>query len=76
MGMTADPAEQKRLAGKIEQHMAENVVQVPLYYNGVWYSYNDTRFTGFYDEENPKAHPAPWNNINRLIHVMDIKPRS
>ncbi|WP_095211175.1 ABC transporter substrate-binding protein [Endozoicomonas ascidiicola] len=75
MGATPDEAEQQRLASQIEQHVAENVIQVPLYYNGVWYSYNDSRFTGFYSEENPQAHPAPWENYNRLIHIQAIKPR-
>lgn len=76
MGMAPTEGEQRVLSRKIENHLAENVIQVPLYYNGVWYSYNDSRFTGFYNAENPKAHPAPWSSINRLIHLMDIKPRT
>ena len=76
MGMAATEDQQRALSKKIEMHLAENVIQVPLYYNGVWYSYNDSRFIGFYNARNPKAHPAPWTSINRLIHLMDIKPRA
>ncbi|MGR5269088.1 ABC transporter substrate-binding protein [Vibrio astriarenae] len=75
LGVTLDPEEQRSLGSKIEQHFAENLIQVPLYYNAIWYSYNDSRFTGFFNEENPIAHPAPFEN-NKLLHVMHIKPRT
>ena len=70
-----EPAKQRELGAKIELHFAENVIQVPLYYNAIWYSYNDTRFTGFFSAENPVAHPAPFES-NKLLHVMHIKPRT
>ncbi len=73
---TIDEAKQRELVNKIEMINAQEIPQIPLYYNGVWYSYNDSRFTGFWNAENPVGHPAPWNNNNRLLHLMDIKPRS
>ncbi|RKF18545.1 ABC transporter substrate-binding protein [Alginatibacterium sediminis] len=75
LGATIDTAKQKEIVDRIEMINAVEIPQIPLYYNGVWYSYNDTRFTGFWNAENPVAHPAPWNNNNRLLHLMDIKPR-
>lgn len=75
LGVTLDKTKQKALVGKIEQHFSENVVQIPLYYNAVWYSYNNSRFTGFFNEDNPVAHPGPYSQ-NRLLHVLHIKPRT
>jgi peptide/nickel transport system substrate-binding protein len=75
LGLTQDEAEQKTYAAKIERYFADNVVQIPLYYNGVWYEYNDTRFTGFANADNPFVHPAPWDGMSRIIHVMNLEPR-
>ncbi len=74
LGVTKDYDKQREIGAKIEQHFAENAIQVPLYYNAIWYSYNDSRFTGFFNAENPEAHPAPFEN-NKLVHVMNLKPR-
>jgi peptide/nickel transport system substrate-binding protein len=75
LGLTQDEAEQKMYASKIERYFADNVVQIPLYYNGVWYEYNDTRFTGFANADNPFVHPAPWDGMSRIIHVNNLEPR-
>ncbi|MEZ8859528.1 ABC transporter substrate-binding protein [Vibrio sp. 10N.247.311.51] len=75
LSVTLDSDKQKELSSKIEKHFSDNLIQIPLYYNAIWYSYNDTRFTGFFSEDNPVAHPAPFEN-NKLLHVMHIKPRT
>jgi peptide/nickel transport system substrate-binding protein len=75
LGETLDYDKQKEIVGQVEKHYAENVVQIPLYLNAVWYSYNDSRFTGFFNEDNPVAHPATFSS-NKLLHVRSIKPRN
>lgn len=75
LSMTIEPEKQREIASNIERHYAENAIQVPLYYNAIWYSYNDTRFTGFFNADNAVAHPAPFES-NKLLHVMHIKPRT
>ncbi|MCQ1056480.1 ABC transporter substrate-binding protein [Photobacterium sp. ZSDE20] len=75
LSVTFDHDEQREIATKIERHFADNAIQIPLYYNAIWYSYNDSRFTGFFNADNPVAHPAPFES-NKLLHVMHIKPRT
>ncbi|MEZ9876546.1 ABC transporter substrate-binding protein [Vibrio breoganii] len=75
LSTTIDPEKQREISSHIERIYAENAIQVPLYYNAIWYSYNDSRFTGFFNAENPVAHPAPFES-NKLLHVMHIKPRT
>lgn len=75
LGQTKDETKQKEIVAKIERHMAENVIQIPLYYNGVWYTYNDSRFEGFANAEDPFIHPAPWDGMSRFVHILNIKPK-
>ena len=76
LSVTVDEQQQKALVSKIENYQAENVLQVPLYYNAVWYQYNDSRFTGFANAENPFTNPAPFAGAARLVHVLNLKPNS
>ncbi|WP_117234311.1 ABC transporter substrate-binding protein [Vibrio maerlii] len=75
LGQSKDEATQKEYVAKIEQHMAENVIMIPLYYNGVWYAYNDSRFEGWANADNPFIHPAPWDGMSRMVHLMHLKPK-
>ncbi|MGR5285309.1 ABC transporter substrate-binding protein [Vibrio maritimus] len=75
LSQTLDTKHQSDLVAKIEMYNAENVLNVPLYYSGVWYEYNDSRFDGFASEENPFIFPAPFGGLYRLVHVTHIKPK-
>lgn len=75
LGKTRDVEKQKELGAQIERIYAEQAVQVPLYYNGVWYVYNDARFEGWASADNPFVMPAPFEGMDRLIHLMNLKPR-
>ncbi|EOZ5529235.1 ABC transporter substrate-binding protein [Vibrio metschnikovii] len=72
---TADRNEQLAIAHKIQKIIAENQVTAPVL-SGAWmYQYNTTRFTGWWNEENPKGRPSIWAGIpERLLHVLDLKP--
>ncbi|SEG44660.1 ABC transporter substrate-binding protein [Vibrio hangzhouensis] len=75
LGRTKEKSAQQEIISKIERHFADNVIQVPLYYNGVWYVYNDSRFTGWASEDNQITHPAPWSGMSRMVHMQHIKPK-
>ncbi|MDR9827196.1 ABC transporter substrate-binding protein [Vibrio sp. FNV 38] len=75
LAKTRDIDEQRAIGGQIERIYAEQAVQVPLYYNGAWYVYNDARFEGWATEENPFVHPSPFEGMDRLVHLMSLKPK-
>lgn len=76
LALTLDKTKQLEISGKIEAIYADNVVQVPLYNNGVWYLYNDSRFEGWASEANPIIFPAPYEGMSRIVHLMHLKPKS
>ncbi|PWI32089.1 peptide ABC transporter substrate-binding protein [Vibrio albus] len=72
---TADRDEQLNIAHGIQKIVAENQITVPVM-SGAWmYQYNTTRFTGWWNENNPKGRPSVWAGVSeRLLHVLDLKP--
>ncbi|WP_194437312.1 ABC transporter substrate-binding protein [Vibrio fluminensis] len=74
---TADSQEQLKIAHKIQNIIAENQVTVPVLSGPNFYQYNTKRFTGWWTKENPKGRPMIWEGTpERLLHVLDLKPRS
>lgn len=74
---TADKKEQLEIAHGIQEVIAENQVTIPVMSGAYMYQYNTTRFTGWWDEKNPKGRPNIWTGIpERLLHVLDLKPKS
>lgn len=72
---TADKDEQLGIAHKIQKIIAENQVTVPVMSGAQTYQYNTTRFTGWWNEKNPKGRPSIWQGIpERLLHVLDLRP--
>lgn len=72
---TADRNEQLAIAHKIQKIIAENQVTIPVLSGPQMYQYNTTRFTGWWNEDNPKGRPSIWAGIpERLLHVLDLKP--
>lgn len=69
--------EQKLIAHKIQKIIAENQVTVPVMSGVDVYQFNESRFTGWWNEENPKGRPSSWAGVpERLLHVLDLKPRA
>ncbi|MCV5217463.1 hypothetical protein OFC53_40175, partial [Escherichia coli] len=59
----------------IQQIIAQDQVTIPVLSGAYMYQYNTTRFTGWWNEENPKGRPNIWAGIpERLLHVLDLKP--
>ncbi|MBA5764151.1 ABC transporter substrate-binding protein [Vibrio sp. 404] len=74
---TADSQEQRKIAHSIQKLIAENQVTVPVLSGPNFYQYNTKRFTGWWTKDNPKGRPMIWEGTpERLLHVLDLKPRS
>lgn len=74
---TASVDEQKTISHKIQKIIAENQVTIPVMSGVDVYQFNESRFTGWWSAENPKGRPLVWAGVpERLLHVLDLKPRS
>lgn len=74
---TADRDEQVKIAHTIQGIIAENQVTVPVMSGAYTSQYNTSRFTGWWNEENPQGRPMPITNTQeRLLQVLDLKPKS
>ncbi|WP_456296195.1 ABC transporter substrate-binding protein [Vibrio sp. AK197] len=72
---TADKDEQLDIAHGIQQIIAKDQVTIPVMSGAYMFQYNTKRFTGWWNEENPKGRPNIWAGIpERLLHVLDLKP--
>lgn len=74
---TADRDEQLKIAHSIQKIIAENQVTIPVMSGAYTSQYNTTRFTGWWNEKNPKGRPMPITNTQeRLLQVLDLKPKA
>ena len=74
---TAKQDEQKTIAHKIQKIIAENQITIPVMSGVDVYQFNESRFTGWWSADNPKGRPLSWAGVpERLLHVLDLKPRS
>ncbi|OLQ92768.1 peptide ABC transporter substrate-binding protein [Vibrio ponticus] len=72
---TADKQEQLEIAHGIQAIIAADQVTIPVMSGAYMFQYNTTRFTGWWNEENPQGRPNIWAGIpERLLHVLDLKP--
>ncbi|MDX1304335.1 ABC transporter substrate-binding protein [Photobacterium sp.] len=56
--------------------VASQQITVPLYNTVQFYQYNTERFTGWFNENNPKASPLVWPQTpERLLHVLALRPK-
>lgn len=67
--------QQMTIAHKIQALLAENMVTIPILSGPNFYQYNTKRFTGWWNEANPKGRPMIWEGTpERVLHVLDLKP--
>lgn len=74
MPTAATEAELKDITDQVELFFAENLINIPLFYNGLWYVYNDSRFTGWSTAENMKCEPALAQHDIKVYHLMQLTP--
>lgn len=74
---TANKAEQKDIAHQIQKIIASNQITVPVMSGADMFQYNETRFTGWWNEKNPNGRPMVWAGVpERLLQVLDLKPKA
>lgn len=70
----AKDAELKASTSKIEQYFANNMINIPIFFNGNWFNYTTTHFTGWATASNPFCNPANVNHDGKLLQLMSLKP--
>lgn len=58
----------------VERHFAENMINVPILYNGNWFVYNTSRWTGWATEDNPYVQPAVTVHDTKVYHLLNLRP--
>lgn len=66
--------EVNEISSKVEKFFAENMINIPILYNGNWFVYNDTRFEGWATKENPTSAPQLCTDDSKLLQLMNLKP--
>lgn len=71
---TATDERADEIVSYIENFFADNMINIPLFYNGNWFVYNDSRFTGWATKENPVVAPQLCTNGSKILQLMNLKP--
>lgn len=71
---TASDERVKEITSYVEKYFADNMINIPLFFNGNWFVYNDSRFTGWSTKENPTVAPQLCVNGSKLLQLMELKP--
>ncbi len=61
------------IVNEIEVYMAENVINIPVLYNGKWHVYNDSRFVGWPTEDNYYANPGMVDHDAKLLVLLGLR---
>lgn len=70
-----DPEQQRRLYGELQRLFVEHAPAIPLFPGALWGEYNDERFVGFPDADNPYAPLGPNLVPGALLVVTELRPR-
>ncbi len=65
---------QEEIVETIEKFFAENMISVPILFNGKWNVYSDARFTGWTIEEGKGPDPANCIHDSKILQLMELKP--
>ncbi|MEV0318542.1 ABC transporter substrate-binding protein [Streptomyces sp. NPDC050658] len=75
MERAGDDATIKKLSAKLEKLMIDEVPAAPLITNGASTQYNSRNWTGWPDEKNPYAIPAPWAGPTDMVRtILSLRP--
>jgi len=70
----ASEERQAEIVETVEKFFAENMISIPLLFNGKWNVYNDARFTGWTTEEGKGPDPANCVHDSKILQLMELKP--
>ncbi len=65
-------ADVKKITDEIEIFFAENMINIPILYNGNWFVYNDSRFTGWSKTESD-GQPAICFQDSKILQLLRLK---
>ncbi len=61
------------ITSQIEQHFAENMINIPVLYNGNWFVYSDARFTGW-STSTETGYPAITMHDSKILRLLELEP--
>lgn len=61
------------VTNEIEVFFAENMINIPILYNGNWVVYSEARFSGWATEEDPFCNPALTNHDSKILQLMALE---
>ena len=70
----ANEERQTEIIETIEKFFAENMISVPILFNGKWNVYNDARFTGWTMDEGKGPDPNNSTHDSKILQLMELKP--
>ncbi len=59
---------------QVEDFFAENMINIPILYNGNWFVYSDARFTGWSTAENNTGNPALSMHDSKVLQLLKLEP--
>ncbi|MBE7732587.1 ABC transporter substrate-binding protein [Devosia faecipullorum] len=72
---TTDEAAQRAAMSEILALIAADMPLINVFNNPLWYEYNTSRFTGFFNADNPEARPVVYAGVpERLLHLLALSP--
>jgi len=72
---TTDADEQAEIMNEIQMIIAADMPLINVFNNPLWYQYNTSRFTGFFNADNPHARPVVYSGVpERLLHLLALRP--
>lgn len=71
---TSAREDQEQIAADLQKLYVEEAPAIPLFPGPQWGEYNDTRFTGFPDADNPYALLSTYSVPDRLLVFTTVKP--
>lgn len=70
---TASDAELKEITDYVELYFTENMINIPILYNGNWFVYNTSRFEGWATADDPYCNPASVVHDIKIYHLLNLK---
>ncbi len=71
----ASDEEVLEITAQVEQHFAENMINIPVLFNGNWFVYSDARFTGW-STSNETGYPAITMHDSKILRLLELEPVS
>lgn len=70
----ASDEELLEMTSYIEYFFADNMINIPVLYNGNWFVYNTSRFEGWSTADNPYCQPALSIHDMKVYHLLNLTP--